>query len=58
VTAATRVLSSHIGPIAAIVVKKAAAKARTQEQLFALLAEQVNEGSEREQLLVALRKKA
>jgi eukaryotic-like serine/threonine-protein kinase len=58
VTAATRVLSSHIGPIAAIVVKKAAAKARTQEQLFTLLAEQVNEGAEREKLLTALRKKA
>ncbi|HEX3139629.1 MAG TPA: serine/threonine-protein kinase [Rhizobacter sp.] len=57
VTAATRVLTSHIGPIAAIVVKKAAAKARTQEQLFTLLAEQVNEGPEREKLLIALRKK-
>jgi hypothetical protein len=56
--AATRALSAHIGPIASIVVKKAAAKAQTQEQLHALLAEQVNEGSERERLLAALRKPA
>jgi len=56
--AATRVLSSHIGPIASIVVKKAAAKARTQEQLYMLLGEQVGEGSEREKLLAALRKAA
>jgi serine/threonine protein kinase len=56
ITAATRVLSSHIGPIASIVVKKAAAKARTPEQLYALLAEQA-ESSERERLLAALRKK-
>ena len=57
VAAAQRVLTSQIGPIASIVVKKAAAKARTQEQLFVLLAEQVNEGAERESLLAALRKK-
>ena len=57
VAAAQRVLTSQIGPIASIVVKKAAAKARTQEQLFVLLAEQVNEGAERETLLAALRKK-
>ena len=57
ITAATRVLSSHIGPIASIVVKKAAAKARSQEQLFELLGEQVGEGAEREKLLTALRRK-
>ncbi|MGY4830677.1 serine/threonine-protein kinase [Sphaerotilaceae bacterium SBD11-9] len=57
ITAATRVLTSHIGPIASIVVKKAAAKARTQEQLYALLGEQVGDGAEREKLLTALRRK-
>jgi serine/threonine-protein kinase len=54
---ATRVLSSHIGPIASIVVKKAAAKARTPEELFLLLGEQVSEGPERNKLLAALRRK-
>ncbi|MBT9526133.1 MAG: serine/threonine protein kinase [Rhizobacter sp.] len=54
---ASKVLTSHIGPIASIVVKKAAVKARTQEQLFVLLAEQVGEGAERDKLLAALRKK-
>lgn len=55
---ATRVLSTSIGPIASIVVKKSAAKAQTQEQLYALLGEQVNAGREREALLAALRKPA
>lgn len=54
---ASKVLTSHIGPIASIVVKKAVAKARTQEQLFVLLAEQVGEGAERDELLTALRKR-
>ncbi len=54
---ATRVLSSHMGPIASIVVKKAAVKARSQEQLFVMLAEQVSEGAERAKLLTALRRK-
>ncbi len=58
IAAATRVLSSHIGPIASIVVKKAVAKARSQEQLFVMLGEQVGEGAEREKLLMALRRKA
>ncbi len=56
-TAAARVLSSHIGPIASIVVKKAAAKARSQEQLYVMLGEQVGEGAERDKLLTALRRK-
>jgi len=55
---ATRVLSSHIGPIASIVVKKAAAKAGTAEQLFTLLGEQVGAGAERDKLLAVLRRKA
>lgn len=58
VAAATRVLSSHIGPIASIVVKKAAGKSQTVEQLFALLGEQVSAGAERDQLLAALRRKS
>lgn len=53
-----KVLTSHIGPIAAIVVKKASAKAPTQEQFFQLLAEHAGEGAERERLLKALRKRA
>lgn len=53
---ATRVLSTSIGPIASIVVKKSAARAQTQEQLYTLLGEQVNAGSERDKLLAALRK--
>ncbi|MEO8155492.1 MAG: serine/threonine-protein kinase, partial [Rhizobacter sp.] len=57
IAAATRVLTSHMGPIASIVVKKAAAKASTQEQLFVMLGEQVNEGAERAKLLAALRRK-
>lgn len=55
---ATRVLSSSIGPIASIVVKKSAAKAQTLEQLYLLLGEQVSSGTERDQLLTALRKTA
>jgi eukaryotic-like serine/threonine-protein kinase len=57
IAAATRVLSSHMGPIASIVVKKAAAKARSPEQLFVMLGEQVGDGPEREKLLTALRRK-
>lgn len=57
ITAATRVLSSHIGPIASIVVKKAAAKASSPEQLFVMLGEQLGDGAEREKLLTALRRK-
>jgi len=52
-----KVLTSHIGPIAAIVVKKASAKAPTQEQFFQMLAEHASEGAERDQLLKALRRK-
>ncbi len=53
---ATRVLTSHMGPIASIVVKKNAARAQTQEQLYLMLAEQVAAGAERERLIAALRK--
>jgi serine/threonine-protein kinase len=53
---ATKVLSTHIGPIATILVKKTAAKVGTQEQLFTLLAEEMSPGAEREKLLAALRK--
>lgn len=50
-----KVLTSHIGPIAAIVVKKAAAGAPTQAEFFEMLARHANEGEERERLLKALR---
>ena len=50
-----KVLTSHIGPIASIVVKKASAKAPTQEQFFQLLAEHASEGTDRDRLLKALR---
>jgi serine/threonine protein kinase len=57
VAAAQHVLTSHMGPIASIVVKKMSAKAQSQEQFYQLLADQVAEGPERVQLLKALRKK-
>ena len=51
VSRALKVLTSHIGPIAAIIVKKAHAKAPTQEQFFQMLAEHASEGPERERLI-------
>ena len=54
VAAATRVLTQHMGPIASVVVKKAAGKASSREQLFALLSEQVGDGVERAQLVKQL----
>ncbi len=57
VSRSLKVLTSHIGPIAAIIVKKASAKAPTEEQFFQMLAEQAAEGAERDRLLKALRQK-
>jgi len=57
VAAAQRVLTTHMGPIASIVVKKMSAKAQSQEQFYQLLADQVAAGPERDRLLTALRKK-
>ena len=47
---AVKVMTKHIGPIAKIVVRKAAAVAANQEQLFELLADQ-GEGVDRNKLL-------
>lgn len=58
VSRSLKVLTSHIGPIAAIVVKKANAKAPTEEQFFEMLAEHASEGPERERLIRELRHKA
>jgi len=52
-----KVLTSHIGPIATIVVKKASAKAPTQEQFFQMLAEHATEGADRDQLVKALQER-
>jgi eukaryotic-like serine/threonine-protein kinase len=50
---AVKVMTKHIGPIARIVVKKAAAVAGTHEQFFQLLADQ-SEGVDRDKLLQEL----
>lgn len=52
---ALRVLTGLIGPIARIVVKEAAAQATGRDQFFALLAEQMPAGAQRERLLKRLR---
>jgi serine/threonine-protein kinase len=53
---ATRVLTAHMGPIARIVVKKAAAQAQSNQHFYLLLAEQVSEGVERAKVLTELRR--
>ena len=57
VSRSLKVLTSHIGPIATIIVKKASAKAPTEEQFFQMLAEHAADGAERDRLLKALRQK-
>ncbi|MCW7539824.1 serine/threonine protein kinase [Aquabacterium sp. A7-Y] len=51
---AQRVLASHIGPIAKIVVKKAASQAGSREQFFAALAAQFDDPAVRGQVLAQL----
>jgi tRNA A-37 threonylcarbamoyl transferase component Bud32 len=51
---ATRVLTTHMGPIARIVVKKASAKAASREQFFRLLADETTAGADRVKLLAEL----
>ncbi|MGE5452970.1 MAG: serine/threonine-protein kinase [Acidobacteriota bacterium] len=51
---ATRVLTSHMGPIAKVVVKKARAQSQDAEQFFALLVTHSAEGVDRVQLLKEL----
>ena len=52
---ALRVMTVHMGPIARIVVKKAAVKAQTTDEFYALLAEQAGEGVDRKRVLKLLR---
>jgi serine/threonine-protein kinase len=56
VTQSRKVLTAHLGPIAGVLVKKAQAKAQSQEQFLALLAENATAGKEREKLIEALRR--
>ena len=51
---ASRLLAQHIGPIAKIVMKKAAARTAQREDFFALLAESVAEPAARARLLADL----
>ncbi|HUG23338.1 serine/threonine-protein kinase [Piscinibacter sp.] len=52
---ALRVMTVHMGPIARIVVKKAAAMAQTTDAFYALLAEQAGESGDRKRVLKLLR---
>jgi hypothetical protein len=51
---ATRVLTSHMGPIARIVVKKASARALTRDEFFRLLGEEAGAAVDRARLLADL----
>jgi hypothetical protein len=53
---AQTVLTAHIGPIAKVMVKKAAAIAQQREQFFSVLADLAGEGVDREKLLAELSK--
>jgi hypothetical protein len=54
--AATRVLAQHVGPIAKVMVKKAAGRTTDHGQFYALLAEAAPEGAARNKLLAELQK--
>ncbi len=54
--AAQKLLAAHVGPIARVMVKKAAEKTRYREPFAALLAEAVPDGPARQKLLAELRK--
>ena len=51
---AQRALAAHLGPIARVVVRKAAEKTRQRDALFALLADAVTEPVARQKLLAEL----
>ena len=51
---ATRVLTTHMGPIARIVVKKAAGKALTRKEFFRLLGDEAGAAVDRARLLAEL----
>ena len=55
---ATRVLTTRVGPIAKVLVRKAAARCGSAEQLFELLAEDTAAGAERDGLMRRLRGRA
>lgn len=55
---ATRVLTTRVGPIAKVLVRKAAARSGSAEQLFELLAEDTAAGAERDGLMRRLRGRA
>jgi len=52
---ALRVLTSHIGPIARIVIKKVAMQAQTADEFYALLVQEAGEGVDRKRLARQLR---
>jgi len=52
---ATRVLTTQVGPIAKVLVKKASARAQSPEHLYQLLAEDTASGADRDALLKKLR---
>jgi serine/threonine-protein kinase len=54
VTGAQRVMVEHIGPIASLIVRRAAAAAVSREQFFAALVDEVGEGIDQKQLLAQL----
>jgi len=54
VVGAQRVLAEHLGPIAALLVRRAAAGATSREQFFATLVDEAGEGTDRKLLLAQL----
>jgi serine/threonine-protein kinase len=56
VAAATQKLTAHVGPIAKVVVKKAALQATTAQQFYTLLADSLPTESERVRFLEELGK--
>jgi hypothetical protein len=52
---AEHLLTQHVGPLAALLVRRAAAGAATRDQFIARLAGLAAEGQERERLFAALR---
>jgi serine/threonine-protein kinase len=54
VVGAQRVLAEHLGPIAGLLVRRAAAAATSREQFFATLVDEAGEGIDRKLLLAQL----
>jgi serine/threonine-protein kinase len=53
---ASEALAAHIGPIAKVMVNRAAKKARTKEELYAALAAEIPDEADRKRFAAALRK--